>query len=65
MTAKEFVKSRMPKARSERHVKGMIKGMQEVYWLIRDGRENMYFSCGKTESNAWVEAKKKLNNIKP
>ncbi len=28
MTAKEFVQSKMPNARSERHVMGRIKGMQ-------------------------------------
>lgn len=67
MTAKEFVKNKMPNARAERHVKGMIKGFQEVYWLIRNGRETMYFADGKSESNAWVNAKKKIlekeNNI--
>lgn len=60
MTAKEFVKSRMPNAKAERHVSGMVRGMTEVYWLIRDGRESMYFAVGKSESNAWVEAKKRL-----
>lgn len=60
MTAKEFVKSKMPNARAERHVRGMIKGMQEVYWLIRNGSQTMYFSSGKSESNAWVEAKKRI-----
>lgn len=67
MTAKEFVKTKIPNARAERQVKGMIKGMQEVYWLIRNGRETMYFADGKSESNAWVNAKKKIlekeNNI--
>lgn len=58
MTAKEFVKERIPNARSERQVSGMIKGMQEVYYLIRDGRNTMYIASGKTESNAWVNAKK-------
>ena len=58
MTAKEFVRSVMPNARAERHVEGRVVG--KPYWLIRDGRNSMYFSIGKTESNAWVEAKKKL-----
>jgi len=58
MTAKEYVKSIMPKARAERHVEGRIVG--KPYWLIRDGRNTMYFAIGKTESNAWVEAKKRL-----
>ena len=60
MTAKEFVKSKIPNARAERHVRGKIRGMQEVYWLIRDGRQTMYFASGKSESNAWVEAKKRI-----
>ena len=58
MTAKEFVKERYPNARDERQVRGMIKGMQEVYYLIRDGRNTMYMASGKSESNAWVNAKK-------
>jgi hypothetical protein len=60
MTAKEFVKERFPNARAERHLRGMIKGMQEVYYLIRDGRNTMYMASGKTESNAWVNAKKAI-----
>lgn len=60
MTAKEFVKERYPNARAERHLSGRIKGMQEVYYLIRDGRNTMYMANGKTESNAWVNAKKNI-----
>lgn len=50
MTAKEFVKEKYPKASAERHVSGMIKGLQEVYWLIRDGRNTMYMASGNSES---------------
>lgn len=57
MTAKEFVKSKFPKATAEKHVRGMIKGLKETYWLIRDGRNVMYMASGKSESNAWVNAK--------
>lgn len=61
MTAKEFVKQHMPNARSERHVQGMIKGLNKPYWLIRNGRETMYFvSSDKSESNAWVKAKERI-----
>ena len=60
MTAKEFVKERYPNARAERHVRGMIKGVQDVYYLIRDGRNTMYMASGKSESNAWVNAKKDI-----
>ena len=58
MTAKEFVKERFPNVRAEEQVRGMIKGMQEKYYLIRDGRNTMYMASGKSESNAWVNAKK-------
>ena len=60
MTSKEFVRERYPRARAERHVGGRIKGLQEVYWLIRNGRETMYIASGKSESNAWVNAKKSI-----
>lgn len=60
MTAKEFVKEKYPRARVERHVQGMIKGLQEVYYLIRDGSATMYMASGKSESNAWVNAKKNI-----
>lgn len=61
MTAKEFVKSKYPKSTSERHVSGMIKGLQEPYYLIRlDRRDYYWFAQGKTESNAWVNAKKNI-----
>jgi len=60
MTAKEFVKSKMPNTRAERQVNGMIKGMQRAYYLIRDGRSAMYFSTGDTESKAWKAAKEKI-----
>lgn len=60
MTAKEFVKQHMPNARAERHVQGRIRGMGKPYWLIRNGRETMYFAEGKSESNAWVNAKQRI-----
>lgn len=56
MTAKEFVKSKMPNAKAERY---KTNG-NETYWLIRDGKNYMYFCEGNTESNAWVNAKKKI-----
>lgn len=61
MTAKEYVKNKMPNAKAERHVEGRIVG--KPYWLIRDGNKTMYFAIGKTESNAWVNAKNKLLKI--
>jgi hypothetical protein len=58
MTAKEFVKTHYPSAHAERHVEGRVIGIQKTYWLIRDGRQTMYMASGKSESNAWVNAKK-------
>jgi hypothetical protein len=62
MTAKEFTKERFPNARAEKQIRGRIKGMQEVYYLIHDGRNTMYMSCGNSISNAWVNAKKSILN---
>ncbi len=56
MTAKEFVKVMFPKAIAERQV----NGRHEVYWLIRNGRNTMYMANGKSESNAWVNAKQSI-----
>lgn len=60
MTAKEFVKERMPNAKVEWYYAFNIKGFREKYWLIRDGNSYMYFAQGDSESNAWVNAKQKL-----
>ena len=56
MTAKEFVKEKYPNARSEKQ----SKNTKEVYYLIRDGRNTMYMASGNSESNAWVNAKKRI-----
>lgn len=58
MTAKEYVKNHFPHARAERHVAGRIGGTP--YWLIRVDRNTMYFASGNSESNAWVNAKKRI-----
>ncbi len=63
MTAKEFVKSKIPKARAEKHLQGRIKGLQKANWLIRDNGQTMYFASGKTESKAWVAAKTRIIEI--
>ena len=60
MTAKEFVQNKIPHTYAERQISGMIKGLQETYWLIRQRGKTMYIASGKTESNAWVNAKKVL-----
>lgn len=60
MTAKEFVLSRFPNAKSERHTIGRVKGMQSTYYLIRDGKNTMYMASGDTESIAWRHAKERI-----
>lgn len=57
MTAKEFVKEKYPKAKAEKRVSGRIKGMQKVYYLIRESGDKMYLAEGETESKAWKNAK--------
>jgi hypothetical protein len=57
MTSEEFVKSRMPKASIERQT----TNGGETYYLVRVKRsDTMYFVSGKTKSNAWVNAKKRI-----
>ena len=60
MTAKQFVLEKFPTARAERQVSGRIKGIQTVYYLIRERGQTMYIAEGKSESNAWVNAKRFL-----
>lgn len=56
MTSKEYVQSKLPKAKAERHRTNGPFG--KPYWLIRDGNAYMYLvSSDKSESNAWVKAK--------
>ena len=59
MTAKQYVKSKRPKAMSERQ---KTNG-GEVYWLIRELGAYMYIASGNTESNAWVNAKKSIQKL--
>lgn len=56
MTAKDFVKSKFPKAKAERQ---KTNG-GEVCYLIRDGRNTMYMADGNTESKAWKSAKENI-----
>lgn len=56
MKAKDFVKSKVPNARAERH---KTNG-NRTYWLIRDGKAFMYMAEGETESKAWTNAKEKI-----
>jgi hypothetical protein len=58
MTAEEYVKLAMPNARAEKYKAGRIVG--NTYWLIRDGRNTMYFASGNSKSKAWVNAKIRL-----
>lgn len=55
MTAKEIVQSICPTATAE---KQQING--EVYWLIREYGKYTYMVEGKTQSEAWKNARTKL-----
>lgn len=59
MTAKEFVKSKLPTAASEKQT---TNGGRK-YWLIRERGKYMYIADGDTESKAWTNAKKILQEI--
>lgn len=61
MKAKDFVKSRFPKAKAERHVSGgRVKGMGKPYYLIRPATHEMWIGNGDTESKAWIDAKERI-----
>lgn len=57
VSAKTQVKKLRPEAEAERH---RTNGGR-VYWLIRMGREFMWFADGETEAAAW---KKALDTLK-
>ena len=57
MKVQVFVKQYHPKVFCEKQTKGRIKGLQEVYYLIRPERNKMYIASGKTKSEAWAKAK--------
>ena len=48
MTAKEFVKSKLPTAKAEYHYAFSLMGKRK-YWLIRERGNSMYFCAGETE----------------
>ncbi|MFB3056079.1 MAG: hypothetical protein ACE1ZQ_02815 [Ignavibacteriaceae bacterium] len=56
MTAKEHVKGKYPKAIVKRFKQNGISG--EIYWLCFSSYFGFRLSEGKTESKAWVNAKK-------
>ena len=53
MTAKQFVLSQYPKAKAER----LKIHSYRTYWIIRNNRATMYMAEGKTEKEAWKNAK--------
>lgn len=58
MTAKEFVLSKIPNAKAEKQKTTGFRA--KIYWLIRIGRDTMWFSEGTTEAKAWKEAKERI-----
>ena len=62
ISSKNFVLSKMPKAVIEKHKSGIIGGLP--YWLIRNGREYMYFVCSEISAkDAWDKAKERIELI--
>ena len=59
MTAKEFVKSKLPTAKAEYQYALTLMGKRK-YWLIRERGNYMYVSSGESEYKAWSNAKKRL-----
>ncbi len=57
MTAEQFVKTKVPKAEA----KLILMCTQETEYHILNGKFNI-IGCGKTESKAWEDAKKKLKS---
>jgi hypothetical protein len=65
-SAKDYVISKLPNARVEKHKQGKIKGFQITYWLIRDGNNSGYIGNGDTQADAWKDAKEYIElAIKP
>jgi hypothetical protein len=60
MTAKEFVMQKMPTAKVEKHKTRGGKNFSYTYYLIRELGSIDSFASGRTESNAWVNAKKNI-----
>lgn len=59
MTAKEFVLQHKPTVKAERQSTREIMGRRS-YWLIREKDQYMYFSQGKTQGQAWANAKRRI-----
>jgi len=63
MKAKEFVKSKYPNAKAKKYRNH--GPFNKAYWLIWSDYQSenpIRLSEGKTESNAWVNAKNNLRN---
>jgi hypothetical protein len=65
MTAQDFVLKHYPSARAINSPSNYNEGMKHKYTIIQYRDElfgNLTLSDGKTESNAWVNAKKAIIN---
>jgi hypothetical protein len=60
MTAKEFVQSKRPNAFVEKGKMQDARGNLTNYWLVMVHEDFSYIASGKSESNAWVNAKKAI-----
>lgn len=56
MTPKEYVISKYPNAKAEKNYD--FGKAYKHHWIIRNGYSYEFFSTGKTESEAWENSKK-------
>lgn len=62
-TSKDFVKEKYPTAYAQKHQKYNQFMTIQYYWLIRKLGDTYYLGEGKTEAQAWQDAKEKITNF--
>lgn len=57
---KDMVLKKYPAAYCEKIKSGKVKGLQNIYYVIRPKFREMYIGIGKTQTDAWKTAFKKI-----
>lgn len=60
MTAKEFVKSKFPRARAEKYQQGKIRYGSSTYYIVWSELRGQRLATADTEGKAWTAAKKNI-----
>ncbi len=63
MTSEQFVKSKYPRARVEKYMRGRVKGFQTTYYLVWSAfpsHGGVRLAEGNTKYNAWKNAKENI-----